>query len=162
MRLRLRWDALVLRAPADGILDAPRLRHSFGKRVPAGEVLGEILRPGLRRVHLRVPERLVDDVRPGAFAEMKTVAYPSRVFRGEVAEILPERAPDSAWDVRTAEADPTLVPRAFYIVVTEFEDAAGLLRTGMTGRVRVHCRRLSPAEYATRWLKRFYGGKVWL
>ena len=161
-RSRLRRESLVVRATATGVLDAPLLRSGLGRVVHAGTVLGEILRPGPRRIRLRVPERLVGDVHAGARAEMKTAAFPARIFRGQVVEILPERAPDDAAERRAAEVDPTLVPQAFYIVVVAFDDPEGLLRPGTRGRVRILCGRLSPAGFLGRRWKRFFGGKVWL
>ena len=158
----IRANSLRVRAPADGVLHAPWLRDARGRAVAAGQLLAEVFAPGARRVHLRVPERLVGDVAAGSAAQLKVATWPSEVFEGRVLEVLPDRAPDDRMEAEAAAADPSLVPQAWYHVLAEFEDPDGRLPVGALARVRIDCGRLTPAGYLARFARRFFGGKMWL
>ena len=69
-------------------------------------------------------------------------------------DLLPERAPDDPQELEEAQRNPTMLPQAFYLVVTEFDDPEKLLVPGVDAHVRILCGRLTPAGYIVRWSTR--------
>ncbi len=161
-RMRLQVRRLELRAPAGGRLDAPGLRSLVGRYVEEGQLLGTVFRSGDPLVRIRIPERLVADVHPGLPARLKTPGYSGTLFRGRVVAVPPNRAPDDEADVLAAERDSSVRPKAYFWVLTQFDDDEGRLRPGLSAQVRVDCGRSSIARRLLRTAHRLMGGKLWL
>jgi len=84
------------------------------------------------------------------------------VFSGRVVAVPPDRAPDEETDVLAEARNPSVRPRAYYWIVTQFDDDQGRLRPGLSARVRVDCGRVSVARRLLRTAHRLLGGKLWL
>ncbi len=161
-RLRLLVQGLSVVAPAAGTLDTPELGDLVGRVLAEGELLGRILGEGAPRVRIRVPERLLKRIRTGLPARLKTPAHPARQFHGRVVMVAPERAPNDAGEMRAAAKDPSVRPRAYYLVVLEFEDEGGLLRPGSSAKVRIDCGVRSVAGSLLQGARRLLAEKLWL
>lgn len=161
-RIRLQVLRLALRAPASGQLHAPGLRSLVGRFFEEGESLGTVLLDGDPLVRIRVPERLVAEIHPGLPARLKTPGHADVVFSGRVVAVPPDRAPDEETDVLAEARDPSVRPRAYYWIVTQFDDDQGRLRPGLSAQVRVDCGRVSVARRLLRTAHRLLGGKLWL
>ena len=152
------WTAIVASLRPPRVLAAA----IFCSTLSAGAGIGDVLGEGPVRLRMRIPERLLQDVRPGLPARLKTPGHPGTVFEGWVSRLPPERAPDDEAEARAAKKDPAIRPRAFYWLVAEFDDDAGRLRPGLSARVKVDCGRRSLAARMLRTGNRLLGGKLWL
>jgi putative peptide zinc metalloprotease protein len=154
--LERRMEGLVLRAGVAGRVGARRLEWRVGHHLKAGEVFTAIV-PGESRTFL-VPldEREARFVREGARVRFRVRVMSERVFSGRIkqeplkpvgSQLHPALSAVRGGDVLTTEGlmdDPSrkAVPldRQYYAVI-ETDEAAPLLRAGMTGRVRIDCGR---------------------
>lgn len=82
-----------LRAPADGVI-AGRVVEA-GQVVAAGQTVLTLAADGIREVTFAIPERAINDVRPGQPAQVSTWAQPDRRWPGRVREISPAADPAS-------------------------------------------------------------------
>jgi len=106
-------------APAGGLIAELMVRQ--GMTVSAGMTLARINGLGTVWVEAAVPEALAGSVIAGQRAELRLPAFPGQVLRGRVAAVLPE----ASRDTRTLR------------VRIEVPNAAGRLRAGMFGQVRL-------------------------
>lgn len=160
-RAALLRAGLLIRAPAGGVVAPPGPSREIGRVVAAGDLVGEVLAARGWQLRLRVPERRLSELGVGDGASVQTAAYPGRVFRARVREILPARGVDDPQEALAAAADPTLRPRAFYVVRLEVDDPQRLLRAGSSAEARVGTGSRSLGAGIGRWLRRLAGERMW-
>lgn len=108
-----------IRAPFDGSVAERRI--SLGEFATVGRVVAVVVNDSTLRLKLDVPEVDVGRVKAGARVEVSVVAYPGRVFVGEVKRI---------------GASVKALSRALP-VEAEVPNPDGALRPGMFGRARI-------------------------
>lgn len=118
-------EALVVRAPAPGIVLSERPGERVGTRLAAGDVLVTLGRTDTLELEFGVDERDLPRVRLGDEVRLRVDALPQRTFRGRVVSIaaLPAAGDDHA--------------RARFPVRATVANADNLLRPGMTAYTRV-------------------------
>jgi putative peptide zinc metalloprotease protein len=151
-----RLDGLVLRAGIAGRVGARRLEWRVGHHLKAGEIFTAIVPVESRTFLVPLDEREARFVREGARAQFRVQVMSDRVFSGVIkqeplkpvgGQLHPALSAVRGGDVLTTEglvddSSRKAVPldRQYYAVL-ETDDAAPLLRAGMTGRVRIDCGR---------------------
>lgn len=163
--LARRSDQLVLRAPVDGVILTPRLVDRLGAYIRSGDTWCVVGRIDRLRVRVPLSESALgrlDDTSP---AEIKGLHLPGETFPGHVTRLPAGKraAPGSrsALTVTTVPAPDLSTLAGSLQVEVEVDNGAGLLRPGMTARVRLYGERLSLAGHALRWAQRLFKGKVW-
>jgi len=151
-------DQLVPRAPADGVVIAPRLRNLLGSYLAAGTTITGIADMRAMRVRIFVPEYAVGRVHPGEPVRLLT----DGTFRPRTAAVAaiqpaPGELPPAVDSIREIKGGANL---EYYIVETILPND-GSLRSGMTGTARIVVRRASAAQMTARVLRDFVDRKVW-
>ena len=163
--LARRHEQLELRAPVDGVILTPRLADRMGAYIRAGDTWCVIGRIDRLRVRVPLSEASLGRLDESSPAEIKGLHLPAETFQGRVTRLPAGRraAPGSraALTVTTVPvAEQSTVPGSLQVEV-EVDNSAGLLRPGMTARVRLYGERLSVVGHAYRWVERLIKGKVW-
>ncbi len=123
---------LVVVAPTDGYVSAPRLRENVGRFNTQGTLLCQVERPDVPRVEIFVPEDDAMSVADGQTVFFKARALPFETFEGLVERIAPAAAkPQEA----IAAQQPAV--RQTVVVHCRVPGAEGKLKSGMTGLGRV-------------------------
>ncbi len=123
---------LVVVAPTDGYVSAPRLRENVGRFNIQGTLLCQIERPDVPRVEIFVSEDDAMSVAAGQPVFFKARALPFETFEGRVERIAPNAAkPLEA----VASQQPAM--RQTVVVHCRVPGAEGKLKSGMTGFGRV-------------------------
>jgi len=156
--LARRERGLVLRAPIDGRIVAPRLRDRMATYIAAGDLWCEVVSVGSLRVVVDVQESFLADIREGAKAEVAHDGYPGEIFAGRVIRVREQghrrEAPMTA-DLAGGDAPST------YGVEIEVMSGGGRLRPGMLVNVRIEGPRMSLGGRALRALARLLHGRIW-
>lgn len=87
--LQRRLEDLLVRSPIDGIVVSGDLRRAVGSPLETGQTLLEVAPLDAMRVEVAVPENEVLFVRPGASAQVRFSALPTRLIRGQLAMLNP-------------------------------------------------------------------------
>ncbi len=132
----------ILTAPAAGHVLDLNLAEQQGRYLEAGDPFCRVSDLGRMRAEVRVDENHIGRLELGDPVQLKVVAYPTRSFRGRVAEV--------AWRAEK----PTGALRTFTVRV-EIPNPDLALRPGMTGQAKVTVGRRSAlgllAEPFVRW-----------
>jgi multidrug efflux pump subunit AcrA (membrane-fusion protein) len=117
-----------------------------------------------------VSEKEIADIRLQQPVALKVQSYPERVFPGKVTEIATtvQGALESA-QAGDAPKDKSILPTAAggssgansILVTTEIDNAANLLKPGMTGMAKIYCGKRSIIGLATRRLSRTFRVEFW-
>jgi RND family efflux transporter MFP subunit len=133
-----------LQAPADGHIMELNLAEQVGRYLEAGDAFCRVSALANMRAEVLVGENEIRRVLPGATTQLKVMAYPTRTFRGRVAEV--------SWQAE----DKPKGGRAYRVRV-DLENPDLALRSGMTGHAKVHTRPRSllglVAEPFSRWVR---------
>ena len=121
-------DELVVRSPADGVVQTLDLRP--GDIVPANQPVATLLCRGELWVHVYVPETRLGAFRVGQLAKLSIDTYPERLFDARVISIR-DRAEYTPRNVQTAEQREDHV-----FAVKLAVGATPELKPGMTATVR--------------------------
>lgn len=113
-----------LTAPVTGSILTPRIEEKVGEHLERGDVLCEIARLDPVHVEVQVSEDDIGDLKPGAEARVKALAYADRQFRGRIRSIAPEGT--------VVPGKPTT-----FIVTVECANPNLELLAGMTGRAKL-------------------------
>ena len=123
---------LIVVAPTNGYVSAPRLRESVGRFNTQGTLLCQVERPGVPRVEKFVAEDDAMSVRLGQPVYFKARALPFETFLGSVERISPATAkPEES----VTSQQPAF--RQTVVVHCRVDCAEGKLKSGMTGFGRV-------------------------
>jgi len=124
----------LVRAPIDGEILTPRFRERIHEGVEAGGLICEIANTHRMRAEIVVPEREIDAIALGMPAVVKVESYPTHPFEGKVDFIAP-----------TVEGEARRVR-----VVVELDNAAGMLKSNMTGYGEIEAGKRSLLHLTTR------------
>jgi hypothetical protein len=158
---RERKNALQIRAPFDATVTSANLEQKLGEFLPAGNEFCQIV--DRETVHARIFIRDWDlaEVRPGAAAQLKVLAFPFRTYSGKVVKILPAASMDRP------VAQPEKLERMgheltnYFALVVDLPNPDGSLQEGMTGTAKISGRHRSIAWQLTRSVWRWIRGLVW-
>lgn len=158
---RLEKEQLVLRSPIDGTVSARGLSERKGTLLRRGDPFCEILPNGPTEVVVVLGENEAGKVEAGQSVSFRLNSLASRTFEGKVLEVteqpvarlphqsLSQYAGGSVPSVMSAppagSADPTapvaLPSGQVFEVRVAISDDDGLLRPGMSGRIKIDCGR---------------------
>jgi GAF domain-containing protein len=113
-------EALVLRAPLDGVVLTARPEERVGRQLELGSELLVLGRLDTLELEFAVAQKDLARVRPGQEVRLRVDALPQRTFRGRVASIGQVPTGDASFPVRALVPNPD-----------------GLLRPGMAAHARV-------------------------
>ncbi|MBZ5594127.1 MAG: efflux RND transporter periplasmic adaptor subunit [Acidobacteriia bacterium] len=109
----------TVRAPFEGHITARPV--AAGEYVSAASKIATIVRMGVLKLQLQVPEQRAAHVRTGMTVTARVAAYPNREFTGKVTAINPSVDPSSR----------------VFILEARFENSGAALRPGMFATARV-------------------------
>ncbi len=159
----------TLVSPIDGRVTTLYLQGKVGQSVLPGDVVAVIQSKDSFVARVAVPEQFAGQVAVGADVRMKAWAHPSRVFEGKVKTLMPvivEKSEDllkqaSVEQERGAVRNLNTPQEQVIPVLVEIEDAAGLLKTDMTGFAKIDAG-WKPIGYALfHPVIRFFQVRVW-
>jgi multidrug resistance efflux pump len=114
-------------------------------------------------VQIVIPEKEIGDVRVGERVVLRSRAYPNAVFEGAVTAIA-----TSAEGLATAGGEAAVAKATnggrnvtTFIVTTQIDNHAGLLKPGMTGLAKVLCGERRLIDLITRRLARTFRVEFW-
>jgi putative peptide zinc metalloprotease protein len=162
--LKVETAALVIRAPHDGVLAAPRLEQMVGTWVQRGSELGKVIPPGEYQFSAVIPQTKADYLFTRAIrrADVRLVSDPSRTLPVRIQRIVPAQSdvlpsPALGWtaggDVPVTTSDPRGVRAAepFFEVRAGLQSApADLVHHGCSGRIRFT---LQPEPLLRQWTR---------
>jgi multidrug efflux pump subunit AcrA (membrane-fusion protein) len=120
-----------------------------GKYLSKGDAICRIARLRELLVRVQMPEREIGDVKVGDAVRLKARAFPSRIFHGVVSRI-------------SGEADLDQNHQTTYRVELTIQNAAGLLRPGMTVFARIDFDRRPVAWILEHKLKQALRPELWM
>lgn len=95
-RVRYYLDHAELRSPFDGIVVEGEREELLGAPVDKGDLMLKIANPVGLYARVKLPERDVDDVEPGALASLKLLSRPDQTFDFVVMRIVPQASIDAS------------------------------------------------------------------
>lgn len=154
-------DLLEIRAPFAGIVTTPLVEQKIGEYLSAGDEFTRIVDRGTMKARILVRDWELEEIRPGAAAQVKVLPFPYRTYSGRVEQILPAAASDRP------VAQPKKLERRgqeltnYIAVVMEFPNPDGSLREGMTGTAKITGKSRSLALRAGREAWRWVHSQIW-
>ncbi|HEY1498504.1 MAG TPA: HlyD family efflux transporter periplasmic adaptor subunit [Acidobacteriaceae bacterium] len=151
-------DALVARAPMDGVVTAPRLRDLVGSYLDAGTMITGIADTRAMRAQIFVPEFAVGRIHLGARVSLLV----DGMFAPKKASVVSfGPAPgDVPAAVESAEQIKGAANLEYYVANAMMENN-GTLASGMTGTAKIVVERTSLAGMGARVLREFVDRKMW-
>jgi len=116
---KVRLEKSRIRAPFDGVVG--RRLTTVGSWVRAGDPIAHVARLSTLRVAFSAPERMLSELRPGRAVDVRTPAWPGRVFEGHLSVVDPN-------------VDP--VTRTVHLIA-QVPNPGALLRPGLSADVSV-------------------------
>ena len=115
-----------------------------------GDLIAQVQEMNTVLAEIAVPEKEIADVHIGQKVVLKARAYPHRDFEGTVTSIAPVvTEPEQAQDERRI------------LVVTQLDNASGLLKPEMTGNAKVYCGEQRLVDIVMRRLIRYLKVEFW-
>ncbi len=130
--LKEQQNRQVVKAPAPGIISAPRFTESIGRFLPQGSSLCKIEDPGVPQVEIYVSEDDAATIRQGLPVSLKARSLPYETLYGVVERIAP-----AADNPSNAVAGQQLKVEQTFVVHCAIETAKDRLLPGMTGFGRI-------------------------
>lgn len=156
-----RVDDLTIRAPFAGVVTTPEVDQKAGQFLDAGSEFCRLADRSTMKARIFVRDWELNEITPGAHAEVKVVPFTFRTFRGSVERILPASTSDHP------VAQPQKIERLgqqltnYFAVVMDFPNPDGSLREGMTGTAKISVASHSFAYQAARGAWRWIRSYVW-
>ena len=151
-------EAAHLRAPAAGIVIGPALSFRTGALIQRGELFCEIIPDGPLQAVVALNESETPLVRPGQNVSFRLHSFTAETFRGTVLSIAPSPVTEFPHQALGQQAggtvpsvmvmgsspqqggQPIAIPSSqIYKVLVAIENPGGLLRPGMSGRIKISC-----------------------
>ena len=136
-----------IRAPIDGIVATPFVERKLNQHLSPGDELTRIVDLARVIVEMQVPEKEMEDVRPGNPVFMKARSFPSMNLQGRVDFIAP---------VAQAVNGQQMV-----VVRSEIQNDDLLLKPDMTGVAQIYCGDRRIADLMTRRMVRWVRTEFW-
>ena len=145
-------------SPSDGIITTPsrQLTELPRQMVQKGDLIAKVHELDTVTVEAAISEKEIADVKPGQTVAVKVRAHPERLFYGKVTAI--------ATTVRGAasiNASAAVLPANTILVTTEIDNAAHLLKPGMTGMAKIYCGERRVTDLVLRRLSRTFRVEFW-
>ncbi|MDZ4850932.1 MAG: efflux RND transporter periplasmic adaptor subunit [Pirellulaceae bacterium] len=131
--LKQQKELLVVKAPASGLVSAPRLREKVGQFAPQGSLLCQVEDPGVPQDEIYVNEDDAASIHSGQNVQLKARSLPFETFSGLVLRVSP-----AANRPRDSVALNQSLARQTVVVHCSIEGADNKLKSGMTGFGRVY------------------------
>ena len=141
---------LTVTSPITGIITTHKLKERVGRSVKKGDLIAEVQEMNTVTAEIAIPEKEIADVKLGQKLILKARAYPQSSFEGTVTSIAP---------IATAPED--LRAERTVLVVTQLDNASGLLKPEMTGNAKIYCGEQRLLDLVTRRLVRFLRVEFW-
>ncbi len=141
-KLQKMVDNCTLRAPRDGIVVYHNQSNSWGRMeaqiqegmtVREGQPIFDLPNPQHMQVRARINETKLAQVKEGMSVSIRLDAFPDRILRGKVSEVMPISAPANG---------PTSDVRIYYAVI-DLESEFDELRPGLSAEVDFYVGTLS-------------------
>ena len=164
---------MTVLSPAAGVITTPsrQLKAMAHQLVKKGDLIAKVHDFRKITAEIAVSEKEIADVRTGQDVALKVQAYPERVFPGKVTEIATtvQGAAGPAPSAESAAKSESVLPSASgsksgaatILVTTEIDNAANLLKPGMTGMAKIYCGKRSIFRLITRRLSRTFRVEFW-
>ena len=158
---RRKADSLQIRAPFAGVVSTPGLDQKVGQYFSAGDEICEVVDRTTMKARILVHDFELEDVAPGANAQLKVVTFPYRTYAGRVEQILPAAAQDRP------VAQPQQLSRLgqdltnYFAVVMAFPNPDDSLSEGMTGTAKIVGKNRPLAWQAARSSWRWIRSQLW-
>jgi putative peptide zinc metalloprotease protein len=160
----------TLVSPVAGRIITPHPNQSIRQYLEVGDVFAFVEDSRKILAQIEVPEEDVGGVKIGAAVKLKTWAYPTKTFAGEVTAIAPVGY-DKSWhrverslsekEFRTGQKEILKDQGKVIRVLSECPNPKGMLKTDMTGYAKIRGG-WEPVGFAfTHWLVRFIYVEVW-
>ena len=132
-----RVDALEIRAPFAGVVTTPEVEQRVGEFLAAGSELCHLADRTTMKARILVRDWELEEITPGAAAQVKVLPFPFRTYSGRVERILPAAALDRP--VKSPEKLERLGQELtnYFAVVMDFPNPDGSLKEGMTGTAKI-------------------------
>jgi putative peptide zinc metalloprotease protein len=157
-------EELTVRSPVAGVVATPsrQLKEMARQFVGRGALIAKVYDFGTVMAQILVSEKDIGDVQVGQPVVLRVRAYPNVAFQGTVTAIATAAAgtpvPGAAVPGTAAAGVPA---RPTFLVTTEIDNRAGLLKAGMTGHAKVLGGSRSIIGLLTRKLARLFRVEVW-
>ncbi|MGA8223437.1 MAG: efflux RND transporter periplasmic adaptor subunit [Candidatus Acidiferrales bacterium] len=154
-------EALQVRSTIAGMVTTPEVEQKSGEFLAAGDEFCRVADRSTMKARILVRDWELEDVRPGASAKVKVLAYPGRSYSGRVEQILPAAALDRPI------SQPQKLERLgqdltnYFAVIMDFPNPDGSLREGMTGTAKISAKSYSLAWHFGRSAWRWMHSQVW-
>jgi multidrug resistance efflux pump len=152
-------EKLVLHAPSPGTVIAPGLHHQRGTFLREGTLICEILPPGPLEAVVALNEKQAGLVQAGQEVSFRIHSLPGETWKGTVLAVstspsgeLPHQALgqhaggtvpatlSASNTISSGGNTPVALPSSqVFKARIAIDNASGLLRPGMAGRLRIHC-----------------------
>lgn len=157
---------LTVLSPVTGVVATPaaELKELKDKFIHRGDLIAKVYELETLTAQIPVSEHDIADVRVHSKVLLKARSYPNRTFQGVVTAV--GTASEGFATGEMGAAAPvnlrvvTLSPGSF-VVTTEIDNRAQLLRPGMTGEAKILAGRRSALELAMRWLSHTINLEFW-
>lgn len=134
-------------SPITGVVTTPYLKERRGEYIEIGEKICDLIDHRHMVVDMAVPEREMEDIQTGQNVIVKFQGYPSSRFEGRVTDIAP-----------VAEVEDGL---SVIHIRSEINNAAGLMKPGMTGIAWIECGPRPIGSIMLRRLTRYVRTEFW-
>lgn len=158
---QVKFAALEIRAPFDGVVTTPGVDQKVGGYLFAGDEFCRVVSRSTMRARILVRDWQLEDVHSNASVRLKLVPYPFTTYSGRVERILPAAAADQP------VADTEKLVRLgqdltnYFAVVMEFPNPDDSLREGMTGTAKISGRNSPLLRQAGRSIWRWIRSQLW-
>ena len=164
---------MTVLSPAAGVITTPsrQLKAMSRQLVKKGDLIAKVHDFRTVTAEIAVSEKEIADVRTGQKVALKVQAYPERVFPGKVTEIATtvQGAAGPAPSADSADKSESVLPTPgggksganTILVTTEIDNAANLLKPGMTGMAKIYCGKRQIFTLITRRLSRTFRVEFW-
>jgi putative peptide zinc metalloprotease protein len=153
-------ERLTLRSPIAGVVSGRGLREKSGTLLRRGDLLCEVLPEGSAGAVVALGENEAGKIAPGQTVAFRLSSFAGQTFSGRVLAVteqpvarlphqsLGQQAGGTVPGVMSAAPSPgepqktEVVPTGqIFSVKVAIDDNKGLLRPGMSGRIKIHCGR---------------------
>jgi multidrug resistance efflux pump len=163
-------ELVTIVSPIEGRIITPRLSEKVGQYLIIGDLFAVVEDSRTLLADIEVPQDDIGEVEIDAQVKLRTWAYPNTVFKGKVITIAPVAFEKSRRKIQRAfserewliEQNETIRKEGKVVrVISELDNADGLLRTDMTGYAKIESQWRPVGVAFTRWLIRFLFVEVW-
>jgi multidrug resistance efflux pump len=141
---------LRINSPIAGVVTTHRLKEKVGQLVERGQLIGSVHAVKTVTLEIALPEQEIADVCVGQKVILKARAYPLESFEGNVTGIAPIAATEEEWHTGKS-----------ILVTAQLDNAAGLLRSEMTGNAKIYCGERRILDIITRRFVRYLRVEFW-